>query len=276
VGDKSPLRAELAYWVVVSAGMRHLKRLGGGLVGLLAALAAAGGLASSANAREYHASRPGVVVNAVTEGHRITVGFEVKTHCDDGSSGLLVTGLGRLQINRHTGRFRGASESNFSDAYVQVRVHGTAHPRVVTGEIFARIHSRHDCRTGSADDRWVAFVARPTTTYTARRSGFSIELKTQRRKVVEIAGRYTLHCSDGRVAYPDFAFGPRFIRNGPGGTFKARFEAQIERKIRGTVRNGAITGHLFHRLSPPFDRRPDCWSGRSLNDPWVRFVARRQ
>ncbi|HKG36606.1 MAG TPA: hypothetical protein VKA89_09245 [Solirubrobacterales bacterium] len=245
----------------------------------LVVFAAVGVMASSVSAKEYIASRSVVFLDAQTHArHRIDIGFFVKVHCEGGGAHLLGTGFQALPVDPKTGRFHsGLRRHSGSEGSSQFRVNGTAHAKLVTGRLYAEDFFRKQCRTGRQDDPWVRFAARPVTTYSVVTQGFKVEIKAQRRKVVTITGTHALHCSDGSTKHEPFGFNRRSIRNRGGWTFTAEQSlVQVTRKIRGSVHRDTITGQFSYRRLRPDPQFADCWSGRSLNDPWVEFVGRRQ
>jgi hypothetical protein len=121
--------------------------------------------------------------------------------------------------------------------------------------------------------------------YKASRPGFSILLRTQGLRVVEVKARYTLHCTDRRVRRAAVHLQDRTVLSTrPGGKFSWRGVTRSDtisstNAGQGTVHDKIATGSLFQKSfhSPGRGRESyACWTGRSRDDPRVRFVARRQ
>lgn len=118
--------------------------------------------------------------------------------------------------------------------------------------------------------------------YKASRPGLTVVLRTQGHQVAELRMRFTQHCDDGRVTHPASRF-PEFDR--PINQETNRFRWRDLRSAdgytskeggQGTVRRRLITGRFYAKdfVNTP-RRRAKCWTGQSLADPYVSFVARR-
>lgn len=115
--------------------------------------------------------------------------------------------------------------------------------------------------------------------YKAKRQGLSVWILTRGHKVVELKTRYTVHCSDGKThrffldlvdsTAPTSQPGGRFLWHATN--ISDRITAR--RRIQGKVRTRIVRGSIFSTLIAPAAR---CWSGASMNNPRVRFTARRQ
>jgi hypothetical protein len=124
----------------------------------------------------------------------------------------------------------------------------------------------------SADAAW----------YKESRPGLTIALRTQGHRVAELKARYTQHCSDGSLQ-TTIEQRPEFNRpiNQQTGRFGWRFGSmsdaftRVERG-RGTVRPEVITGRFLAKDTTTLGGDTvRCWTGHSIDEPGISFVARR-
>jgi hypothetical protein len=118
--------------------------------------------------------------------------------------------------------------------------------------------------------------------YRASRPGLNFSLTVKGHRVSEIRMHFTQHCSDGSVQHPAIRR-PGFNRKIEG---SGKFHWSITQNGNGfTHREGG--GGIVHwsRVAGRFrvidvltfgGKLVRCWTGRSLQDPSVSFVAQRQ
>lgn len=119
--------------------------------------------------------------------------------------------------------------------------------------------------------------------YKASRPGFTVVLRTEDHRIAELRLRFKAHCSDGTTSQGAVTQ-PRFNRpfNPQTGRFRWVLSRtgdglSVDQRLKGTVHRRKVTGHFASRTSTTLGgevRR--CWTGRSLRDAVVDFVARRQ
>jgi hypothetical protein len=115
-------------------------------------------------------------------------------------------------------------------------------------------------------------------TYRMKRDGLGIFFRTQGQRVAELRIYYTMRCEDGRLARAATRLkklNRPIDRN--TGRFTYQFgnntdTAVFTEKMIGFVSKKRIKGRF---ASKDFDQQGPCWTGRSLDDPWIRFVAKR-
>jgi hypothetical protein len=111
-----------------------------------------------------------------------------------------------------------------------------------------------------------------------KRDGLGIFFRTQGQRVAEMRIYYTLRCESGRERR---AISRRNPFNRPidpnTGRFTYQFESNTDtavdtEKMIGFVSGQRIRGRFAAKI---FDQQGPCWTGKGLDDPWVRFVAKR-
>src|SRR3954453_3689742 len=118
--------------------------------------------------------------------------------------------------------------------------------------------------------------------YKQGKPAFRIEFRVGRDRIEKAQIRSNFPCDhDHRQG---LLFTRKRIPLGAAGAFTLRDESQSdvlsqEIRLRGHVRPNFVIGYFAFRAdwAPGGGRQPyRCWSGRSWEDPWIRFAARRQ
>lgn len=116
--------------------------------------------------------------------------------------------------------------------------------------------------------------------YRASRQSLTLLFRIEGHRVALVWGSYREHCSSGRP-HRGFIDNAQFNRRiNQNGRFRWRTLAEADtftffQKGHGTVHPNALTGQFFVQFTQSGSVDKRCWTGRSFNNPWTRFVARR-
>lgn len=270
---------------------------------LLSAFVLAGAVAPAASGKVYEAQRTGFSIKVRVQAGQVTdAAVRFTRHCA-GPAGVSTFhadqrfGEINARIDPSTGRFQRHVTSQ-AGATQTTGLRGRVRSDRLTGE-FSRTTDYNPgrdlrCYSGSSfEDPWVRFVARPRAphpppvVYRAKRPGFSAEFEIRGLRVVGLILNFTRHHCGGRDR-PGIFRAPNLnppLRIDPDtGRFGLHakwvgdsFTGEV--RLRARLEGSRIVGRWKDRgTESPGGGKPSCTfhTGRTFDDPWVSFVARRQ